>query len=166
MDKNATIKVLRIIIPETRPLFSTIVLSATSAMLLGNPNPRDVPISELIIEAKKVPSINPRRAVEIIPIITDVNSNVLRLILLPIKPIVTDQKNSKANEYRISHIKPPGRVVGSHSSKNLIHVRIQYEEPGKSSQIEKRDCRNLSFINHNPSQESRIQTVTTKIIYY
>jgi hypothetical protein len=79
-------------IPEILPLLSTAVQSAISAMLLGNPNPKDVPIRILITEARRVPSINPRKTVESIPKVIDVNSNFLRLILLPMKLIMIDQR--------------------------------------------------------------------------
>jgi len=89
------IKVPKIIIPEARPLFSTTVLSATKAILLGNPNPRDMPIRELTIEVKMGPSTKARRTVENIPKIIDASSNFLRLILLPMKLIAIDQKITK-----------------------------------------------------------------------
>ncbi|MFX0203362.1 MAG: hypothetical protein ACFFCW_45245 [Candidatus Hodarchaeota archaeon] len=88
-------KVPKIIIPEARPLFSTTVLSATRAILLGKHNPRDMPIKEAIIEVKMGPSAKARRTVENIPKIIDVNSNFLRLIPLPMKLIVIDQKIAK-----------------------------------------------------------------------
>jgi hypothetical protein len=84
--------VLRSIIPETRPLLSKTVQSDTNDMLLGNPNPREVPIRKLVIEAKNVPSNNPKRIVENMPKIIEVNNKFLRLILLPVKLIVIDQK--------------------------------------------------------------------------
>ena len=104
MKTKPTINVLRSIRPDTRPLLSKTVQSDTSDMLLGRPNPRELPISnligltihlivdKLIIEAKKVPLNKPRRNVENIPKIIDVNNNFLRLIFLPIKLIVIDQK--------------------------------------------------------------------------
>jgi hypothetical protein len=79
-------------IPEILPLLSKAVQSAISAMLLGNPNPRDVPIRILTTEAKKVPSTKPRQTVESIPKIIDVKINFLRLILLPMKLIVIEQR--------------------------------------------------------------------------
>ncbi len=88
-------KVPKITIPEARPLFSTNVLSATRAILVGKHNPSDVPISEATIEANNVPSTKARRSVESIPREIDVNSSVLRLILLPMKLIVIDQKIAK-----------------------------------------------------------------------
>ena len=69
--------------PEMRPLLSKTVQSLTSAMLLSNPNPREVPIRKLIIEAIKVSSNKPRRNVENMPKIIEVNSNFLRFILIP-----------------------------------------------------------------------------------
>jgi hypothetical protein len=95
MDANVIMKVPKIIIPEVRPLFSTTVLLATRAMLLGKPNPRDIPIRELTIEVKRGPSTKARRIVEDIPKTIDVNSNFLRLILLPMKLIAIDQKIAK-----------------------------------------------------------------------
>ncbi len=92
MKTKPTINVLRSIIPEMRPLLSKTVQSDTSDMLLGNPNPRELPIRKLVIEAKNVPSNKPRRIVENIPKIIDVNNNFLRLILLLMKLIVIDQK--------------------------------------------------------------------------
>lgn len=95
MERNVMMKVPKIIIPETRPLFSTTVLSATRAILLGNPNPRDIPIRALTMEVKVGPSTKARRTVENIPKIIDVNSNFLRLILLPMRLIAIAQKIAK-----------------------------------------------------------------------
>ena len=83
MEINAIRKVPRSMIPEILPLLSKVVQSAISAMLLGNPNPRDVPKRILSTEARKIPSTKPRKIVESIPKIIDVKINFLRLILLP-----------------------------------------------------------------------------------
>ena len=81
MKTKAVMNVLSSNSPEMRPLLSKTVQSDTNAMLLGNPNPREVPIKKLIIEAKKVPSNTPRKSVENIPKTIEIKSIFLRLIL-------------------------------------------------------------------------------------
>lgn len=81
MEIKAIIKVPRRIIPDNFPLLLNDVQSATKDILLGNPNPRDIPNSKLNVEAKSSPRKKPRKIVGTIPKTIDENSNFLRFFL-------------------------------------------------------------------------------------